>query len=231
MAIKWLPGHTTLKTYPTGYAGPVVEVPRPTYAGAVLAAGGSRSVRVMSDVWGTEVYATVWNGLAVVEISTAIHSDVTFVEGSSEVDATPEAYAAARAWLAVKLGEDWLGGWHKTMEARVALATAIEVGKEVEVVRGRKVPKGTVGTIIWVGAGTWGPRVGVKEASGTVHWTAASNVEVTHPEEYMEIPEGFPTAAEIAEHGEARVAAAESGHSGAYTPGFAAWIVPERKAA
>lgn len=68
-------------------------------------------------------------------------------------------------------------------------------GSTVTVVRGRKVPIGTTGVVIWVGEGrSYGPRpryrggwyeappparIGVKDAAGTVHWTAASNVEVT----------------------------------------------------
>lgn len=53
---------------------------------------------------------------------------------------------------------------------------AIERGTEVKVVKGRKVPKGTVGVVIWTGSGQFGPRVGIKDAEGTTHWTALSNV-------------------------------------------------------
>lgn len=50
-------------------------------------------------------------------------------------------------------------------------------GATVEVVAGRKVPKGTVGTVIWVGEDNWGKgRLGIKDAEGTVHWTASTNV-------------------------------------------------------
>ena len=69
------------------------------------------------------------------------------------------------------------------------------VGKTVVVARGRKVPQGTTGVVIWEGAGfdpyahtrnwrySYAPpaatRVGVKDAAGTVHWTASKNVDVT----------------------------------------------------
>jgi hypothetical protein len=69
------------------------------------------------------------------------------------------------------------------------------VGKTVVVARGRKVPKGTTGVVIWEGAGfdphahtrnwrySYSPpaptRVGVKDAAGTVHWTASKNCDVT----------------------------------------------------
>jgi hypothetical protein len=85
------------------------------------------------------------------------------------------------------------------------------------VVKGRKVAKGTEGTVIWVGEGKYyGPvpryrstawstkgalRIGLKDAEGTVHWTAASNVEVLNPEDY------------IADYDELVAAAAASGRS------------------
>jgi hypothetical protein len=50
-------------------------------------------------------------------------------------------------------------------------------GCMARVVRGRKVPVGTVGTVFWMGEGQYGTRVGLKDSTGQVHWTAASNVE------------------------------------------------------
>lgn len=53
-------------------------------------------------------------------------------------------------------------------------------GQTVTVVKGRKVPKGTTGTIAWIGEDDWGKaRVGIKTADGEMHFTAQSNVEVT----------------------------------------------------
>lgn len=52
-------------------------------------------------------------------------------------------------------------------------------GQTVEVVRGRKVPKGTAGEIVWVGVDSFGKaRVGIKTADGETVFTAQSNVEV-----------------------------------------------------
>lgn len=57
----------------------------------------------------------------------------------------------------------------------------IAKGTKVRVVRGRKVPKGTEGVIIWLGSGTYMGktvgRCGVKDAAGKVHWTATANVD------------------------------------------------------
>ncbi len=48
----------------------------------------------------------------------------------------------------------------------------------MKVVKGRKVPKGTQGRLFWVGQTRFGKRVGFNDATGTTHWTAATNVEV-----------------------------------------------------
>lgn len=55
-------------------------------------------------------------------------------------------------------------------------------GKTVEVFKGRNVPVGTTGFVIWYGEGKWGWRVGIKDAQGEVWWTAASNVRVVTEE-------------------------------------------------
>lgn len=52
-------------------------------------------------------------------------------------------------------------------------------GDTVTIAKGRKAPIGTVGEVIWKGESNYGTRVGVKDATGTVHWTASSNVVVT----------------------------------------------------
>jgi hypothetical protein len=62
--------------------------------------------------------------------------------------------------------------------AEAAEANEPKKGRTVEVVRGRKVPIGTKGYVIWYGEGHYGSRVGIKDEAGEVHWTAASNVAV-----------------------------------------------------
>lgn len=52
------------------------------------------------------------------------------------------------------------------------------IGAPARVVRGRKVPQGTEGTVVWAGEGDFGPRVGLRDAAGYVHWTAAGNIQV-----------------------------------------------------
>jgi hypothetical protein len=78
--------------------------------------------------------------------------------------------------------------WYKS------LSTAIGKGKEVIVVKGRKVPHGVIGVIFWerkenydrYGRG-WNEvtRIGIKDADGNVYWTYAHNVEVNNPSQYI----------------------------------------------
>lgn len=54
-------------------------------------------------------------------------------------------------------------------------------GQTVTVVRGRKVPKGTTGVVFWTGFDAYDkPKIGFRDAAGTTHWTATSNVEAVN---------------------------------------------------
>jgi hypothetical protein len=55
----------------------------------------------------------------------------------------------------------------------------IIVGATVEVVRGRKVQKGTVGQVFWMGDNGFGISVGLELEDGSKVFTAAKNVEST----------------------------------------------------
>lgn len=57
-------------------------------------------------------------------------------------------------------------------------AKRVAWGKVVEVVRGRKVKKGQLATVFWVGESQWGWRVGLELASGERVFTDLGNVEV-----------------------------------------------------
>lgn len=104
---------------------------------------------------------------------------------SATVDATPETVAKWEAYEErFRLARE---------ERRAATERAQpRKGRTATVVKGRKVPLGTTGVIIWVGAGQYGERVGIKDAAGTVHWTASSNVKVAESEEPTERPPFMP---------------------------------------
>ena len=55
-------------------------------------------------------------------------------------------------------------------------------GTTVKIVRGRKIPLGTTGKVIWKGQNQWGWRVGIKvdPTKEEVLWTALGNVEAIY---------------------------------------------------
>lgn len=67
--------------------------------------------------------------------------------------------------------------WTAYKAARLAEGAIIK-GQTVTVVKGRKVPLGTVGIVFWVGENNWGTQVGFK-SNGETYFTAITNLEVT----------------------------------------------------
>lgn len=51
-------------------------------------------------------------------------------------------------------------------------------GQEIEVIKGRKIPIGTKGTVFYSGEGQWGWRIGFTGTDGETYWTDAKNVEL-----------------------------------------------------
>jgi hypothetical protein len=153
------------------------------YAGRVLRDRYVSDVRIMSDVWAGQYM------LDCVEPDGSITSIAYMTEGfggnpgleSWEIDATPEAIAQHEAWLAAREAERVELEARRARAIAAAEAKAVRKGRRCKVVRGRKVPKGTEGVCIWVGDGHYGERCGIKDDSGTVHWTASKNVEAIAP--------------------------------------------------
>lgn len=95
--------------------------------------------------------------------------------------------------------------------AELESANEVGKGKLVKVFKGRKVPIGTVGRVIWIGESTFGKgrfakttvRIGIKDAADVVHWTAADNVEVIElaPVDVRPVAEQ-PTKGRKVKHGE-----------------------------
>ncbi len=159
--------------------GAAVKTTETLFVGATLAVHWN-TTRVMSDIWETHAYATVFNAATgAVEI---VWHDGT----GATVDATPDALAGANAWVLAKTTEKRVAGWAENMGKALDAATRVAKGKTVTVVKGRKVPKGTTGEVFWLGDGRYGTRAGVKDAAGTVHWTAASNLEVVNPDDHFD---------------------------------------------
>jgi len=172
MAITWT-------TYtPNTHQVEKVEV---THAGRVLAPSYTREVRAMSDVYCDASYVSVWNPETskVETICLGYHFECCCTFGQAEVDASPEVLAevAREAAEAEVARQDQVEARRQADLAREAATP--RKGKTVRVAKGRKVPVGIVGTCIWIGDGSYGPRCGVKDGdTGEVYWTALSNVEV-----------------------------------------------------
>jgi hypothetical protein len=171
--------------------------------GATLQVTG-RDERIMSDVWEWATYVQYIDAAGrTKEVWLAYSGYGKVADGAHftdthhvvfDIDATEEAKARKAAFDAkvARLAE---------VERKIKWMSKVEPGKEVKVVRGRKVPQGTEGKLFWIGADKFnrhGTRVGIKDAAGTVHWTAGSNVEVKQPAEYADYEAEYQAlAAEI----------------------------------
>lgn len=184
MALNWTPKYSILRgEWDRAINDYAVIGPKPTHDGAVLDFI-SRDVRIMSDVWASFRYARVWDGSKIIEV--AVEGDGTKFADAA-VDATPEIKAAAAAWEANETAKREKAARIASVDKRIAYARAIEVGKDVEVVRGRKVKIGSKGRAFWYGHSKFGVRVGLELTNGERVFTAATNVEVSNPDDYLDI--------------------------------------------
>lgn len=122
-----------------------------THEGLVLEIQDSREVKVMSDVYATGFFATVWdpttNKPETIRTGTDFDCDVRAADVM--VDA-PESLR--EAWDAYKAEQERLrreAEARAAEERRIARLKEPRKGRKVTVVRGRKVAKGTVGFVFW----------------------------------------------------------------------------------
>jgi hypothetical protein len=153
-----------------------------SHEGLVVMGNFYREERVMSDVYANVAYCQVLDpetgeakemylhacfecegrfGTATADLDPQVRADLE----KRQAEAAAKAEAARKVWQAER----------REREAEEACQEP-KMGAPARVVKGRKVPKGTEGVIFWMGSGNYGPRVGLKDAQGTAHWTAESNV-------------------------------------------------------
>lgn len=164
-----------------------------SYEGAVLDTG---EINGRDD---SDFYAVVYDAATdtVKRVEYATTRGWTYAN-YAKIDATDEVIAKAES----AMGRQMAG----SMKLRAKYeADMPEKGRRVKVVKGRKVPVGTEGAVVWLGedrydqtrryrspyAGMFGPdkfgkRVGLKLDDGSVVWTAATNVDVIEPEQYID---------------------------------------------
>ena len=154
----------------------VHDMGKTLFAGKVLA---DRERNFYDD---SDFYVVVFDGG---ELKTYEYGSTRYASrGYAEVDATPEV---------VKQAEEWLEKWAFEQFATVAAENARkpEKGKQVRVVRGRKVPHGTEGVLFWLGEKTYGRNkvttAGIRLLEdGSVVFTNIANLEVVDPENYLD---------------------------------------------
>ena len=137
--------------------------------------------------WDSDFYATVINpDNGTIE---EVEYDTTRFAGTgaeADIDLTEDNYRkylrnAFRRQLNYEIANDQY------------ISREITVGKEVKVVRGRKVPIGTNGTVFYRNEVNYDPygrlngrevRLGIKDKDGNVHWTYERNVEIVDATQY-----------------------------------------------
>jgi acetyl-CoA carboxylase carboxyltransferase component len=138
-----------------------------------------REERVMSDVYANVTYAVVFNAekSTFEEVYVRAHFELDSGKRSATVDASDDIKSMYDLHQAIKESESKLSEMKHRFASQVVAVKAPAMGRTVKVVKGRKVPVGTVGRCEWIGHGEYGMRIKIQEASGAIHWTAASNCE------------------------------------------------------
>lgn len=149
------------------------EVTVHEFAGCVL------TTRERNGYHDSDFYAIVWDE-HLQQLREIVYASTRFgCPGcGAKIDATDEVKEKAREWLATWAGEKW------DLE-NAAQSKRVEIGRDIEVVRGRKIPIGTRGRIFWKGATRWGERVGIEQIDGERVFTAIGNVEIAEPKQHM----------------------------------------------
>ncbi len=121
----------------------------------------------------TSYYVNVYNPVTGKFESIYVNCDFPSDEKQATytIDATPEVQAI---W---KAKQDAIYKARIERDELIALMTPSK-GKRLQVIRGRKVPLGTEGMCFWIGNNGYGESVGIKDANGTVYFTASKNVQV-----------------------------------------------------
>jgi len=175
-------------TYRTG-TYPNLTISRIEHVGCVIKKT-TEDFRAMSDVYTTADYADVW----IPEEQTVKHIRVNInymgcdEHGHIVEDINNGEYAEDyQIWLLIQedIQREADERRRKEYERKELLRRAEEAkekclevvkGSHVKVCKGRKVAKGTEGTVFWIRDTHFGTKIGLKDADGTAHWTYAHNV-------------------------------------------------------
>jgi len=121
-----------------------------------------------------KAFATVWleaEGRPKRVGYSSLHYDYGQDRNSAVIDASPEIKTLFNNWCAAEEAR------HDAEEA-ARREREFGRGKKVVVARGRKVPKGTIGEIFWIGDNGYGESLGLFLADGTKVFTASKNCDI-----------------------------------------------------
>lgn len=170
-----------------------------TFEGAVLRVF-YRETKVMSDVWANLQYAQVWDEEKQATRDISLGWDTP--SSTAEVDVTPETQAKVDAFVALVARKRQERRNREAIRAALREHNEPRNGKQMVVARGRKVPKGTVGVVFWLGQDSYGnAKAGLRtsdEKDGhkwkDVVWVAARHLE---PVESFRVEDHFDMTDEI----------------------------------
>lgn len=188
------PGHEAGRTVTYGEGQSVTYGPlfmEETFVGCVL------SLREANFHDDSDFYARVWDETiqAPREVQYATTRGWSYPNHAT-VDATPEVLAKLKGWV-------YRQSLAELFNESVELSKVPAKGKRCIVVKGRKIQKGEVVTVLNIGAprkfGFYGPatvNAFVKvESTGNMLKTNVNNLEVIEPEQYVQAPETFEAKA------------------------------------
>ena len=175
----------------------ITSSPEYVPVGAVNLRDISRDYRQSNfpEDWKLYIYET-HNGLCLETFERNYHDDSDFMMTVWNLEKNiPEniCFASTRGWSYPSYGskpdatpeiQEKYDAWKEVSRIKsLAAAEAKEAAtprkyKTIRVVRGRKVPIGTVGVVFWVGSNRFGEAVGFKDERGTAMFTSIKNVEV-----------------------------------------------------
>jgi len=155
-----------------------------SHKGLVVTESWTRCVRVMSDVWENQTFVKVWDEEnQEVETITIYTTNLSARCGRvSEVDAPAHIIAEYKAAedrkARIRIAREELHTARRLEEEAQEELKKVVNGREVIVVKGRKVPVGTRGIVRWTGATEWGYRVGIAvTGQDKLTYTSISNCE------------------------------------------------------
>lgn len=161
-----------------------------THVGLVIGDPVTRTKRVMSDIYCDVTAVHIWNPTEKrvdrIDIDyhgwecvpkTGVHTpDIQDGAFADEY----QKYQEKEKELALEMQKRQAKALveRKELEAKESLLLPAK-GVKCKVVKGRKVPRGTIGEIFWIGDKGYGVKVGLKDAKGQSHFTSVSNIICT----------------------------------------------------